>query len=99
MKVLALEKETPGVTGDQFKPHLRAEAARVWELCQAGVLREIYFSQDEHTAVLIFECDDAAEARQVLATLPLVQAGLITFKVIPLVPYSGLARLFVSETS
>jgi hypothetical protein len=41
MKILALEKEIPGVTGDQFQPHLRAEAARVWELLQASVLREI----------------------------------------------------------
>jgi muconolactone delta-isomerase len=95
MKILALEKETPGVAGDQFKPHLRAEAARVWELYQAGILREIYFSQDEHTAVLILECADAAEARQVLNSLPLVKEGLISFQVIPLAPYSGLARLFV----
>jgi hypothetical protein len=36
MKILALEQEIPGVTGDQFKPHLRAEAARIWELYQAG---------------------------------------------------------------
>jgi muconolactone delta-isomerase len=94
MKILALEKEIPGVTGDQFQPHLRAEAARVWELLQASVLREIYFSQDEHTAVLILECADAADAQQILNTLPLVDAGLITFDVIPLVPYPGLARLF-----
>ena len=94
MKILALEKETPGVTGKQFKPHLRAEAARVWELHQAGVLREIYFSQDKHEAVLMLECADAAEAQQVLSTLPLVKEGLITFEVIPLIPYSGFARLF-----
>jgi len=37
---------------------------------------------------------DAAEARQVLDTLPLVQEKLITFEVIPLQPYPGLARLF-----
>jgi len=29
-----------------------------------------------------------------LGTLPLVQAGLIAFEVIPLKPYPGLARLF-----
>jgi hypothetical protein len=46
---------------------------------------------------LILECADAAEAQQVLNTLPLVQAELITFKVIPLMPYSGLARLFAEE--
>jgi hypothetical protein len=40
------------------------------------------------------ECADAAEAHRVLATLPLVRAGLIAFEVIPLKPYPGLARLF-----
>jgi len=97
MKILALERESPNATPGQFSPHLRAEAARVWELHQSGVLREISFSQDRHEAVLILECADGAEARQVLNTLPLVQAGLITFDVIPPVPYSGLARLIAQE--
>ncbi|MBP8974465.1 MAG: hypothetical protein KBH93_11365 [Anaerolineae bacterium] len=34
MKVLALEIETPGSTAEQFGPHLKAEARRVWELYQ-----------------------------------------------------------------
>jgi hypothetical protein len=97
MKILALEREKPNVTAEQFSPHLRAEAARVWELYQAGVLREIYFSQDRHEAVLILECVDGPEAQQVLNSLPLVKAGLITFDIIPLVPYSGFGRLFVAE--
>jgi len=94
MKILALEKEVPGITAAAFAPHLRAEAARVWELQQSGVLREIHFRQDRSDAVLILECADAGEAQRVLATLPLVQAGLISFEVIPLKPYPGLARLF-----
>jgi muconolactone delta-isomerase len=98
MKILALEKEIPGVAATAFKPHLRAEAARVWELQQSGVLREIYFRQDRSDAVLILECADASEAQHVLATLPLVQAGLIAFEVIPLKPYPGLARLFSDKS-
>jgi muconolactone delta-isomerase len=94
MKILALEREVPGTTATAFTPHLRAEAARVWELQQAGVAREIYFRADRSDAVLILECPDSTEAQRVLATLPLVQAGLITFDVIPLKPYPGLARLF-----
>ena len=94
MKILALEKEVPGIAAAAFKPHLEAEAARVWELQQAGVLRETYFRQDRPDAVLILECADAAEAERVLGTLPLVRERLITFEVIALKPYSGLARLF-----
>ena len=94
MKILALEKETPGTEAAAFLPHLPAEAARVWDLQQSGVLREIYFRADRSEAVLILECADAAEAERVLATLPLVREKLITFEVIPLKPYPGLARLF-----
>ena len=98
MKILAMEKEVPGVVAAAFHPHLQAEAARVWELQQAGVLREIYFRQDRSDAVLILECADAAEAQRVLGTLPLVRAGLIAFEVIPLKPYPGLARLFAGAS-
>lgn len=94
MKILALEHEQPGVTGEQFQPHLKAEAARVWALVQDGLIREIYLSQDRSQAVLILECADADAARAVLDTLPLVQAGLIAFEIIPLRAYPGFARLF-----
>ena len=95
MKIIALEQGVPGVAAAAFTPSLlKEEAARAWELQQAGVLREIYFRAERSDAVLILECADAAEAHRVLATLPLVRAGLIAFEVIPLKPYPGLARLF-----
>lgn len=94
MKILALEKETPDTTAEQFTPHLKAEAARVWELYQSGQLREMYFRGDRSEAVLVLECANVEEANKLLETLPLVQAGLIGFEVIPLVPYPGFERLF-----
>jgi hypothetical protein len=94
MKILALERENPGALVGQLQPHLKAEARKVWELVQKGVIRELYFSADRHEAVLIMECADAAEAQNALAELPLVQSRLITFDIIPLVPYSGFERLF-----
>ena len=94
MKILAMEVETEGVKAEQFVPHLRAEARRVWELYQGGLIREIYFRADRSEAVLILECADANAAQLTLESLPLVQAGLIRFEVIPLVPYPGFSRLF-----
>lgn len=99
MRILALEREQGAATIDDFQRLARAEAARAWELYQAGVIRELYFRQDRSEAVLLMECADAAEAAAYLNTLPFVEAGLITFEVIPLVPYSGFARLFVSDGS
>ncbi|MCP4536673.1 MAG: superoxide dismutase [Chloroflexi bacterium] len=97
MKILAIEKEIPGIAEDEFAPHLDAEAARAWELYQEGVFREMYFRQDWPGAVLVLECADVKEATQVLNTLPLVQEGLIAFDVIPLVAYPGFSRLFAKE--
>ena len=96
MKILAIEKDVPGIKAEEFRPHLKAEAAKVWELYQAGVVRELYFRQDQSSAILFLECGNVQEAKQVLGTLPLVKEGLITFEIIPLVAYPGFARLFHS---
>lgn len=97
MKILAIEHEVPGTAPDQFTPQLkRAEAERVWELCQADIIREVYFRADRSEAVLVLECASVAEAERALATLPMVAASLIAFEVIPLAPYPGLSRLFAS---
>lgn len=94
MKILALEKELPGIPDDAFEPHLRNEAARAWELYQAGIVRELYFRTDWPGAVLVLESESLAAAQEALATLPLVQKGLIAFELVPLRAYPGFARLF-----
>ena len=97
MKILAIEKQVPGITADQFQPYLDAEAEKVWDLHQADTLREFYFRQDQTTAVLVLECANLEEAQKALDMLPLVQEGLIAFDVIPLRPYPGFARLFAKD--
>ena len=96
MKLLALEHNLPGiVAADPFSASLlKDEAHRVWELHQAGIIRELYFRADRHEAVLVLECANAEEVCEVLNTLPLVREKLIGFEVIPLVAYPGFARLF-----
>lgn len=94
MKILAIERETAGTARERLEPLLVPEAARAWELHQAGVIRELYFRQDARSAVLILECPGVEEAHDALKSLPLVDAGLISFDLIPLVPYPGFARLF-----
>jgi hypothetical protein len=96
MKILAIEKELPGATPEAFRVHARAEAARAWELYQAGVIRELYFCADRSIAVLVLECSGIEDAQAILATLPLVQQGLIAFDLYPLVAYPGFARLFTA---
>ena len=94
MKILAIEKESENTKLQDFKPLLKAEAKRVWELYQQNIIREMYFRQDISRAVLILECENVEEAQKVLKTLPLVRENLIYFELIPLVPYPGFSRLF-----
>jgi hypothetical protein len=94
MKIIALEVETAGATAADFEPHLKGEAAHVWELQQKGVIRETFFRTDQHTVVLVLECSDIEQCRALVATFPLVREGLISFDLIPLAPYDGFARLF-----
>jgi hypothetical protein len=96
MKILVIEKPLSHASADAFEPSLREEAARVWSLCKEGVIREIYFRADRREAVLLMETIDADDARKILSTLPLVRENLISFDVVPLVPYSGFERLFTS---
>ncbi len=94
MKILALSRELPGVTAEQYPPLLKEEARHAWDLHQSGVVRELYFREDIPEVVLVMECASLDEARAALAGLPLVEAGLITFDLIPLRAYDGFARLF-----
>jgi hypothetical protein len=94
MKILAIEVESPGATPEQFGPHLKPEAARVWDLYAAGVIREAYFDTSRHVAVLMLECVDVDAAQVALDSLPLVRAGLIRFDLYPLTAYTGFSRLF-----
>jgi hypothetical protein len=99
MRILAIERSVEGVSDDQFTPELLAlEAARIWELHQAGAIRELYFRADQSMAVLALECSDLDEAGRVVTALPLVEAGLIEFELIPLRAYPGFARLFATES-
>lgn len=93
MKILAIEKEINQVAESDYLPFLEDEARKVWELQQAGIIREIYFT-DEHCAVLILEADNKTLAREIIDQLPLVQNKLIDFELMELTAYSGFARLF-----
>lgn len=94
MKILAIEKEIHGVKEQDYKPHLKPEALKAWELYQKGIIRELYFTEKDNSAVLILECKNEDEANKYLSSLPLVKEGLIKFNVMSLIPYPGFARLF-----
>ena len=92
MKILAIERELK--ENSDFSPYLKQEALAVWKNYLSGFIREIYFSQENHGAIIILECKDKKEAEKKLNQFPLVKNKLIIFDIIPLIPYNGWERLF-----
>jgi len=92
MKLLAIEQETSSVNWDNESEVLINESYQVYHLFQEGIIRDIYFTENEN-AVIILECASKEEAVKLLSTLPLVKAGFITFEVMELRPYTGFDRI------
>ena len=101
MRFLALGSEVdtsfPDLSPEGAAALGRAEARRAWELHQAGIVREISFRTDAHRSVMVLEASDEAAAREALASLPFVQAGVLAFEVFGLRAYDGWRRLFSDE--
>jgi hypothetical protein len=98
MKIIAIEKELPTSTPENFKEYSESEALEAWNLYQEGFIREMYFRADQSSAILILESENIGEANTRLQRLPFVRKGLISFELIPLKPYPGFSRLFKAQS-
>jgi muconolactone delta-isomerase len=76
---------------EAFSPELMGrETVRVRELYAAGLLRQIWLRGDIPGSSILWEASSEAEVRDALASLPVLQAGLLEIvAVIPLKPYPG----------
>ena len=93
MKILAIEKEVPGVDWSTVSKELLAqEALDVYSMYLMEQLREHYFNE-ERCAILVLECDSKAQAQELLGKLPLVEKKLIVFEIMELHPYTGYDRI------
>ncbi len=94
MKTLLLLELADGRGPSELGPHAAAENRAVWDLYLRGTVREMHMRQDAVGAVLALEGADADEARRVADALPMVAAGLLTARVVPLAPFKPLEALF-----
>jgi hypothetical protein len=91
VKVLAIGHARSGISWEHIALYVGEEARRVWELYESDRVREFYLRADDQPGVvLVFECEDVTEAERLVAALPMVEAGLLNFEVIPVRPYTGL---------
>ena len=94
MKVFAISKPAPGATPEKIMAAAKEEVAAGWKLYANGKFRAMYFRKDGMGAILVLECADEAEARDLLATLPLVKTGLAEYDIYPALPFTHFEMLF-----
>lgn len=91
MQFLVLnERNSKDFTPEDFAPKVGGEVQRVKELYAETFVRQIWHRDDVPGGVLLVEADSEAQAREKLATLPLVAAGMVQVaQVVPLKPFAG----------
>jgi hypothetical protein len=68
---------------ETIRPYLPEEAAHAWRLWKKGIVRENYSRVDTPGVVLVFEVENADEARRTLNEFPLTKAGYLEWFCIP----------------
>ena len=81
MKVLAFG----AITGDP-RPYVDDEIRRVAELRASGVIEQLYFTEGTPGIVIILVAAAVAAAERELATLPMVEGGVLAFELTGLRP-------------
>ncbi|WP_290918941.1 hypothetical protein [Halodesulfovibrio sp.] len=98
MKILAIDKVMPDATPDKVKETFMDEVNYTVKMYLADVVREMYFRQDRSGTILMLEAPSLEEARGLINKMPMVQAGLIDYELIPVGPFVPLALLLDEET-
>lgn len=75
-------------TGDPSRL-FEAEGRRTAELMGSGAVQHVWLKADWSGAVFVLSSDDEIEARAVVESLPIAQAGLTTFVLTPLLVPPG----------
>ncbi len=94
MKVQAILTLMPQTPLETVRGELADELRGSWALYASGVLREIYATDDPKKVVFVLEAADAQAARQALAPLPMIAAGMFGMEIVELRPFVNWSMLF-----
>ena len=95
-KLLAIGSFTAGATPKAWMPLIPLEARETAELYFGGKIDQWYLKQDQSGVVFILNLTDPNDAHALLDNLPLGQAGLMKFDIIPLGPLAPLRAAMTS---
>lgn len=92
-KILAIGTVAAPLTPEQRNTIMTREVPATARLYLAGKIDQWYVRQDHKGVVFLLNLDSIYEAHEMLEQLPLGQAHLMTFELIPLGPLSPLYLL------
>jgi len=92
-KILAIGTVNPGVEPEKVFAILPEEVRETANLYLDGKIDQWYSQQSGRGVVFILNVTDPAAAHEMLEKLPLGQAHLMSFQLIPLGPLAPLRRL------
>ena len=93
IKVLAIGRITEGTTTEARRPVMPSEVRDTVKLYLGGKIDQWYVRQDKSGVVFLMNVTTVEEARALLEKLPLGQAKMMEFDLIPLGPLSPLTVL------
>ena len=92
-RVLAIGRVTTGATRDKITPLMQQEVTDTVRLYLAGKLDQWFVRRDQNGVVFLLNVASVSEAHSLLEKLPLGQANLMEFELIPLGPLTPLGLL------
>jgi hypothetical protein len=92
MKVMAIASPTAPLTPDILKPHMPHEVPHTLQLYLDGKVEQFWFVE-KSGPIFLMNVESVEDAKAIIATLPLVMAGLMTYDVKPVGPLIPLGRL------
>ena len=92
-RILAIGHLTSGTTREKIMPVMQQEVRDTVRLYLAGKLDQWFVRRDQNGVVFLLNVATVAEAKDLLEKLPLGQAKLMEFDLIPLGPLTPLGLL------
>lgn len=96
MKVMAIGTLKP-LTADQRQKYLAAEVPATLQLYLDGKMEQFWLRDKEAGVIFLMSVDSVDEADRLLKALPLGQASLLTFELMPVGPLLPLGLLMKAK--
>src|SRR5579863_5153938 len=97
--VLAMLSPKPGVTVEQIMKIMPAEIRATVPLYLEGKIQQWFMRGDGRGVIFILNCNDVAEARALIESLPLSKENLVDEQFIPIGPLLPLGILLRDTTN